>query len=67
MSLKHFHILFVTISTLLALSLAWAVWGIYRTQGGMLYLALALLASASSIGLVVYGFWFWNKMKKLIL
>ena len=67
MSLKHFHILFVTISTLLVLWLSWLAWGMYRTQAGTLHLALALLASASTIALVVYGVWFWKKMKKLIL
>ncbi len=67
MSLKHFHILFVTISTLLVLWLAWLAWGMYRTQAGTLYLMLALLASASTIALVAYGVWFWKKMKKLIL
>jgi hypothetical protein len=67
MSLKHFHILFVTVSTLLLLSLACAGWNMFRTQAGMLNLALALLATVSTIAMIVYGFWFWKKMKNLIL
>jgi hypothetical protein len=67
MSLKHFHILFVTVSTLLAIALAWAEWGNFRAQAGAVHLALAIFCATSAIALTVYGFWFWKKMKKLIL
>jgi hypothetical protein len=67
MSLKHFHILFVTVSTLLLLSLTWAEWANFRAHYGSIHLVLALLAAASTAGLIVYGFWFWRKMKKIIL
>lgn len=56
MSLKAFHIAFITCSTLLALGLAGWAW----THG---FAGLAVGGVAVAVLLVVYGAWFLKKMK----
>jgi hypothetical protein len=64
MSLKAFHILFVTLSSALCFAFAgWALGaggGESATYHGMGYAALVL-----GVGLIAYGFWFWSKIKRL--
>ncbi len=64
MSLKAFHILFITVSVLLALG--FSIWGIYdyRTEGNWVSLALAAGSLLCGVVLVVYGRWFLRKLKK---
>jgi hypothetical protein len=65
MSLKAFHFVFIFVSTLLALSLgAWCIW-VDLVEGAPIYLAGAIAAFASAIGLHVSGIWFYRKMKRL--
>jgi hypothetical protein len=65
MSLKAFHIIFVIFSTLLALGVgAWCVW-VNLVEGAPVYLAGAVAAFASALALVIYGVWFYRKMKRL--
>jgi hypothetical protein len=65
MSLKGFHIVFITFSTLLALGCSgWCLW-IDLVEGAPVYLLGAILSFAAAIALVVYGFWFYRKMKRL--
>jgi hypothetical protein len=65
MSLKAFHIVFVIFSTLLALGVGgWCVW-VNLVEGTPVYLAGAIASFASAIGLIVYGIWFYRKMKRL--
>jgi len=67
MSLKGFHIVFITFSTLLALGIAaWCVW-VNKTVGAPVYLAGAIGALLGAVVLVVYGIWFYRKMKRLRL
>jgi len=63
MSLKAFHILFVTVST--ALAVWFTVWSFLRfgDGGGVLYLVLGLGGAALVVGLPIYGVWFLKKMK----
>ena len=65
MSLKGFHILFITASTLLALVLG--VWCIQvnRAEGAPVYLAGAVGSFLAAAILLVYGVWFYRKMKRL--
>jgi hypothetical protein len=60
MSLKAFHIAFITLATLLALGLA--VWAVGNGFPG-----LAGGAVVAAIALVVYGVWFLKKMKGVSL
>ncbi|MEA3188841.1 MAG: hypothetical protein QOD99_2671 [Chthoniobacter sp.] len=66
MSLRIFHIVFITISTLLSLALAAWEYGNYRLFGGA-HMFGALASVVFAIALVVYGIWFWKKAKQLIL
>ena len=67
MSLKAFHIVFVIFSTLLALGVgAWCIW-VNLVEGAPVYLAGAIGSFASALALVIYGVWFYRKMKRLHL
>src|SRR5881409_3539294 len=65
MSLKGFHIVFIIFSTLLALGTgAWCIW-VDLVEGAPIYLAGAILSFAAAVVLLVYGVWFYRKMKRL--
>jgi hypothetical protein len=65
MSLKAFHIIFIVFSTLLAIGVgSWCVW-VNLVEGVHIYLAGAIASFACAVGLVIYGFWFYRKMKRL--
>jgi hypothetical protein len=67
MSLKGFHIVFIIFSTLLALGIgAGCVW-IDLVEGAPIYLAGAICSFVVAVALVVYGVWFYRKMKRLRL
>lgn len=67
MSLKGFHIVFITFSTLLALGCsAWCL-SIYQAFGATVYIVGAVVSGAVAIGLLTYGVWFYRKMKRLRL
>ena len=65
MSLKAFHILFVTLASLLAFAFgAWAL-QVPSENGVMLYRAMGVTGLVFGAGLIAYGFWFWRKVKRL--
>ena len=65
MSLKGFHIVFIIFSTLLALGIgAWCIW-VDLVEGASIYLAGAICSFVVAVALVVYGVWFYRKMKRL--
>jgi hypothetical protein len=65
MSLKGFHIVFIVFSTLLALGVGgWCIW-VDLVEGAPIYLMGAVASFVSAVALVVYGFWFYRKMKRL--
>ena len=65
MSLKAFHIIFVIFSTLLALAIgAWCIW-VDLVEGAPIYLAGAISSFLVAVALIVYGVWFYRKMKRL--
>ncbi|HWH91442.1 MAG TPA: hypothetical protein VEU75_00235 [Candidatus Acidoferrum sp.] len=65
MSLKAFHIVFIIFSTLLALGVGlWCVW-IDLVEGAPIYLAGAIASFICALALLVYGVWFYRKMKRL--
>lgn len=63
MSLKAFHLIFVTVSTILCVGVGfWAMREYFlRHELGSLVFGLGSLGGA--IGLVVYGRWFLKKLK----
>jgi hypothetical protein len=67
MSLRGFHIVFIVFSTLLALGTgAWCIW-VDLVEGAPVFLAGAVGSFLAAIGLIVYGVWFYRKMKRLRL
>ena len=65
MSLKAFHIVFIIVSTLLALGTGvWCLW-VNLVVGAPIYVAGAAASFLVAILLMVYGFWFYRKMKRL--
>ena len=65
MSLKHFHILFITVSVILTVSFgAWAV-RMHAQEPGSAYLVMGILSLVAGAGLVVYGVWFLRKIGRL--
>jgi hypothetical protein len=67
MSLKAFHIVFITFSTILALGVAaWCVW-VNLTLGAPAYLTGAIASFLCAVALMIYGVWFYRKMKRLRL
>jgi hypothetical protein len=65
MSLKAFHFVFIVFSTLLAIGLgAWCVW-VNLVEGNSMYLAGAIASFVCAVVFVVYGVWFYRKMKRL--
>lgn len=65
MSIRGFHIVFVTLSTLLCLFLAlWAfLWP--GLEGGTLVTSLGVVGIIGFIGLPVYGVYFYRKVRKI--
>ncbi len=63
MSLKAFHIVFIGISSLLALGCAAWEFNNFIVTNDNMHLLLGVLALASAVGLVVYGVRFMRKLK----
>jgi hypothetical protein len=65
MSLKGFHIVFITISTLLALGAGvWCLW-IDSVHGSPAFRVGAIFSFLAGLTLITYGIWFFRKMKRL--
>jgi hypothetical protein len=58
MSLKWFHVVFITLSTLM--SIGFGVWGLYNQR-----VALGIASLAVSAGLCVYGTYFLQKARRM--
>lgn len=67
MSLKGFHIVFITFSTLLAFGCGvWCLW-VDKMQATSSHTVGAVCSFAAAVALIIYGCWFWRKMKRLRL
>jgi hypothetical protein len=67
MSLRGFHIVFIVFSTLLAVSVGfWCIW-VDLVEGAPVFLAGAVCSFLVAVGLIIYGVWFYKKMKRLRL
>lgn len=67
MSLKIFHIVFITLSLILAWGCAALEFQNYQAGGSAVYLAVSISAFVAGIALLAYGIWFLKKTKNLIL
>jgi hypothetical protein len=65
MSLKAFHFVFIFCSTALAIGTGvWCIW-INLVEGAPVYLAGAVASFLFAVALILYGVWFYRKMKRL--
>jgi hypothetical protein len=65
MSLKGFHIVFVVFSSVLALGIGvYCIW-VDLVAGAPIYQTGAICSFVAAFALVIYGIWFWRKMKRL--
>jgi hypothetical protein len=67
MSLRFFHLVFVTLATLLCFAFAAWLYENYRVEGGSAGLAGAVVAVLGGVAMLVYGVRFYKKSKKIIL
>ncbi len=66
MSLRAFHIVFVTLSTLLFVFLA--VWAFgFAGEKSVMVTGLGVLGAIGGVGMPVYGVYFYRKSRKLLL
>ena len=66
MSLKAFHIIFITASTLLTFGFgAWSLIGYFTAKSGTLDLILGSASLGAGIALIVYGKYFLKKLKNI--
>lgn len=65
MSLKAFHLVFVTASVLLMLGLAAWCFGNYSRSGASMDLVWGAVALSSAAALLVYGRYFLRKLKHI--
>ncbi len=65
MSLKFFHIVFISLSTLLALGVgAWAV-AMFFYGHNVFHLVLGIFSLAAAVGLILYGRYVLKKLKNI--
>lgn len=65
MSLKAFHVFFITLATLITLGFAgWSVQQVLYGAGAS-YLVMAIFGSLAGLGLPVYGVWFLKKTREV--
>ena len=66
MSLKAFHIVFITVSVLFTFGFgAWGLWGYFSGQGGSLELGLGIGSLVSGVALLIYGKYFLKKFRNV--
>jgi uncharacterized membrane protein len=66
MSLKTFHIIFITATVLLAFGFgAWLIKDFFSPEHGVWNLVFGLASIATGVGLIVYEFYFLKKTRDL--
>ena len=65
MSIRGFHIIFVIISTLLCAGISFWVFQISQMTEGVAKMVFGGGAAFCAVLLIVYGFYFYNKINKL--
>ncbi len=62
MNLKAFHIVFVTLSSLMSFVFGGWYWRYAETNQASGYRTLGAASFGAGLALIVYGFWFWKKI-----
>ena len=64
MSLKAFHLVFITLSTILAVGFAMSSYHDYQMHsGGSVAMLLMVAGFVAAAGLLTYGVWFLKKLR----
>ncbi len=67
MSLRGFHFFFIAVSILLSAGLGVFGFNSYQQNQELASLLFGVGSAIASVGLIVYGFWFSRKTRKIIL
>ena len=67
MSLRGFHIVFITLATLMAMFLAVWAFGFAPSDAGVAAPVLGIIGVIGAIGLPIYGVYFYRKAKNIIV
>jgi len=62
MNLKTFHIVFVTLSSLMSFVFGGWCWRYAEANQSSGYRTLGVASFGAGLALIVYGFWFWKKI-----
>ena len=62
MNLKTFHIIFVTVSSLMSFVFGGWCWRYAEANQASGYRTLGAASFGAGLALIVYGFWFWKKI-----
>ncbi len=62
MNLKAFHIVFVTLSSLMSFVFGGWCWRYAEANQSSGYRTLGVASFGAGLALIVYGFWFWKKI-----
>lgn len=67
MSLRGFHIVFITLTTVLSVFMA--LWGLFwaPSDAGVFAPVLGIIGVAGAVGFPIYGVYFYRKARNLIL
>jgi len=65
MSLKMFHIIFISLSVLMSILFAGWCWNAYFYEQSFFYMAGGIISLLIASGLIFYGKWFLKKYKGL--
>lgn len=67
MSLRGFHVVFVTLAVLVSLFFGVYEWSAYQQGHASIDIIVSGIAFGIAAGLLVYGVWFYRKSQKIIL
>ena len=65
MSLKGVHLVFIALSSLLAFAFGGWCLRSYLAEERLAYMAAGLGSFAAGAGLILYGIWFWRKVRRI--
>ena len=67
MSLRGFHIVFVTMAVVVSLFFGLYEWSAYQQGHASVDIVVSGISFGIAAALVIYGFWFYRKSQKIIV
>lgn len=65
MSLKAFHLVFITLSSLMTVGVGGWAWLAWSREGGLSLLGLGIFCAVGLVALLAYGRYFLKKLKSI--